>query len=206
MRKTANRIPASDLPGIITKPDEPVSLEMMEQAIANGAIGEKYMTRRLKEVVSKLYKPITPLTRQVFALSQVEAEQLPRLSTVAIISITSPKRPSANLDGFAHVLRLSFADVNFLSPELSLRAREKVPDAFTATQAQQIQEFVEGLPEDIVSIVVHCGAGQSRSCGIALGLHRLYGYQIEMERMENANPSVVKVLTVSKRPVKKSGK
>lgn len=150
------------------------------------------MTPRLRTVIDALYRPIPG--RRVFALSRVEAEKLPRLSTVAVISITAPERPLACLDGFTNLLRLSFADVDHLAPDLSARAREKIPKAFTADQAKNVLSFVEGLPPDILSIVVHCEGGQSRSCAVAAVLHELYGYPVEPERLLRANPSVIAML------------
>lgn len=85
-----------------------------------------------------------------------DAEKLPLLPSVAVISITAPERPPANLGSFAHVLRLSFADVDFLNPHLSGRAQEKLVHAFTDVQAQAVRSFVEALPDAIKSVVVHC--------------------------------------------------
>lgn len=152
------------------------------------------MVQRLQEVVGKLYKPPADGTRQVFALSRGDAEKLPRLPSIAVISVTAPERPPASLDGFAHLLRLSFADVDFLSLSLSKKARGKLVHAFTAEQAQAIRSFVEALPGEVVSVVVHCEGGYSRSCGIALALHRLYDYRAEIEHLSQANPSVVRTL------------
>ncbi|ABM39968.1 hypothetical protein [Polaromonas naphthalenivorans] len=150
------------------------------------------MTSRLKAVIDELYRPAQ--RRKVFALSRAEAESLPRLPTTAVISITAPERPPANLDGFEHLLRLSFADVDHLGIELSARAREKVSKAFTVDQAEQVLSFVTGLPPGILSIVAHCEGGYSRSCAVAYVLNELYGYTVEFERLQNANPSVVKML------------
>ncbi|AIV91581.1 hypothetical protein Y023_325 [Burkholderia pseudomallei A79D] len=153
------------------------------------------MVHRLQEIVGKLYKPPADGSRQVFALSRGDAEKVPRLPSIAVISVTAPERPPASLDGFAYLLRLSFEDVDFLSPNLSKKLRGKLIHAFTAEQAQAIHSFVEALPMEIVSVVVHCEGGYSRSCAIALALHRLYGYQAEIERLSQANPSVVRVMT-----------
>jgi len=150
------------------------------------------MTQRLKAVIDELYRPAQ--RRKVFALSRAEAESLPRLPTTAVISITAPERPSANLDGFEHLLRLSFADVDHLGTELSARARDKVSRPFTAEQAKQVLSFVTGLPPGILSIVAHCEGGYSRSCAVAYMLNELYGYTVELERLRNANPSVIKML------------
>ncbi|KUY86208.1 hypothetical protein [Burkholderia sp. RF4-BP95] len=152
------------------------------------------MVQRLQEVVGKLYKPPANGSRQVFALPRGDAEKLPRLPSIAVISVTAPERPLASLDGFAHLLRLSFADVDFLSPNLSNKSRGKLAHAFTAEQAQAIHSFVGALPTDVVSVVVHCEGGYSRSCAIALALHRLYGYRAEIDHLSQANPSVVRMM------------
>ncbi|AZQ50024.1 hypothetical protein [Burkholderia cenocepacia] len=152
------------------------------------------MTQRLRDVVGKLYKPMANGMRQVFALSRGDAEKLPRLPSIAVISVTAPERPPASLDGFAHLLRLSFADVDFLSPNLSNKSRGKLAQAFTAEQAQAIQSFVEGLPMEVLSVVVHCEGGYSRSCAIALALHRQYGYRAEIKHLSHANPSIVRMM------------
>ncbi|WP_318036385.1 hypothetical protein [Cupriavidus pinatubonensis] len=149
---------------------------------------------RLQDIVSKLYR--SPVgVRQVFALSRDDAERLPRLSSIAVISITAPERQEAQLEGFTHVLRLSFADVDFTNPNLSEKNKKRLVYAFTAEQARAVRQFVDCLPANITSVVVHCEGGFSRSCAIALGLHHLYGYRVEHERLTHANPSVFQVLT-----------
>lgn len=163
------------------------------------------MSPRLKSVVSRLYHPALANGRQVFALSRGDAEQLPRLETMAVISITAPERPPANLDGFSSLLRLQFADVDFQQAELSRRAKEKLADAFSPAQAALILNFVEHLPASVHTIIVHCEGGYSRSTAVALGLHRLYGYQVEMDRLTQANPSVVATLTAGPDVPKRRG-
>ncbi|WP_342320233.1 hypothetical protein [Burkholderia pseudomallei] len=152
------------------------------------------MTQRLQDVVAKLYKPPADGSRQVFALPRADAEKLPRLPSIAVISVTAPERAPASLNGFAHLLRLSFADVDFLNPSLSKKTRDKLAHAFTLEQAQSIRSFVEALPIEIISVVVHCEGGYSRSCAIALALHRLYGYQAEIKHLSHANPSIVRIM------------
>ena len=150
------------------------------------------MTPRLKAVIDELYRP--GQHRKVFALSRSEAESSPRLPTMAVISITAPVKPPASLDGFEHLLRVSFADVDHLSANLSTRGREKLPHAFNLSQAEQILSFVDALPPSVLSLVVHCEGGYSRSCAVAFVLQELHGYAAELERLQNANPSVIKVL------------
>ncbi|WP_459571795.1 hypothetical protein [Cupriavidus sp. 8B] len=148
----------------------------------------------MKEAIDKLYKPPRDGARQVLAVSRSVAENLPRLESVAVISVTAPGRPLASLDGFTQVLRLSFADVDFMNPELSARAKEKLADAFRPEHADEIRGFAEGLPSGVVTVVVHCEGGYSRSCAIALGLHRLYGYQTDIRQLEQANQSVLSLM------------
>lgn len=152
------------------------------------------VTQRLQDILGKLYRPPVDGRRQVFALSRADAERLPELASIAVISVTAPERSPANIPGFSHVLRLSFADVDFLNPDLSARAKEKLPHAFTAAHGSAIRTFVETLPAEIASVVVHCEGGYSRSCAIAIALHRLYGYHAELPHLSQANPSIVRVL------------
>ncbi|SOZ36203.1 conserved hypothetical protein [Cupriavidus neocaledonicus] len=162
------------------------------------------MTLRLKGVIAALYRRPDDGIRQVFALSRDEAERLPRLPWVAIISIIAPGRHPANVDGFEHVVRASFADVDFLSPNLSQRARASLGEAFTVEQAQVIRRFVESLPSDVTSVVIHCEGGYSRSCAVALALHRLYGYHVVLRRLAQTNPSVVILMMGEGRPQRKT--
>lgn len=154
------------------------------------------MSQRLREVITSLYRPRAGGERQVFALSRADAEKLPRLPSIAVISITAPERTQASLDGFTQLLRLSFADVDFLAPDLSERAKARRGSAFTSEHAATIRSFVESLPDEILSVVVHCEGGYSRSCAVALSLHRIYGYHVELQQLAHANPSIVRVMTL----------
>lgn len=153
------------------------------------------MPQRLQDILGKLYRPPADGARQVFALSRSGAERLPPLPSIAVISLTAPERPPANIGRFIHALRLSFADVDFLNPDLSDKARGKLAHAFTEEHGRAIRSFVEALPGDISSVVVHCEGGFSRSCAVAIALHRLYGYQAELRHFSKANPSIVRVMT-----------
>lgn len=150
------------------------------------------MSRRLKSVINHLYK--SGQTRMVFALSRAEAERLPAFSHVAVISITAPNLPLATLADFEHLLRMSFADVDHLSANLSAKAKGKMPNAFTPANAAEVIEFVEDLPQRITVVVAHCEGGYSRSCAIAQFLHERFGYSAELDRLTKANRSVIKLL------------
>lgn len=160
------------------------------------------MKQHLCEVISALHRPPANGVRRAFALSRAEAERLPSLPTFAIISITTPGRPPAALNDVAHLLRLSFEDVDFLNSELSSRARVKLSDAFTAKQAAEVRQFAESLPDAVHTVVIHCEGGYSRSCAIALAFHRLYGYEVENHRLLEANPSILSLMMSKVPPVK----
>ena len=155
------------------------------------------MGQTLKEVIDLLYKP-PPGARQAIAVSRRVAEQLPPLSTVAMISITAPERAPAEVHGFIQLLRLSFADVDFLNAQISARAKAKIKDGFTPQQAKEIHAFVQALAPEIRSVVVHCEGGYSRSSGVVLALHNIYGFTVSLSSLSQANRSVVTTMDVSK--------
>lgn len=152
----------------------------------------------LAHVISKLYRPSS--SRHVFALSRADAERLPLVPNTAIISITTPANGPAILREFEHLIRLSFEDVDLLSPELSDRAKAKLERSFTTHHAQLILDFVTDLPNEIRTIVVHCEGGFSRSCAVASALHKLFGYTVEQQRLSQANRSVIAVLLETAHP------
>ncbi|MFV8580997.1 hypothetical protein ACNRBH_17885 [Ralstonia pseudosolanacearum] len=102
------------------------------------------MTQRLQDILGKLYR-----THRVFALFRSDTERLPLLPSIAVISITAPARSPTHIGDFAHVLRLSFSDVDFLNSNLSEKARSKFAHVFTEEHGQAIRSFVEELPGDI---------------------------------------------------------
>jgi hypothetical protein len=63
-----------------------------------------------------------------------------------MISSTAPEKGPTRLPEYEHFLRLGFADVDFLSNDLSSRAAEKLPAAMTHTDAENILHFVQALP------------------------------------------------------------
>lgn len=148
------------------------------------------MSNRVKDVIAKLYRPPAQ-GRQVFALSRADAERITLVSGVAMISIIAPGKEPAQVPPYEHLLRLSFADVDFLADDLSARAAEKLSAAMTKKDAEEILAFVAALPESVHTLLVHCEGGFSRSCGVVKALKQLYGYVVEEERLAQANRSVV---------------
>lgn len=144
-------------------------------------------------VISHLYRP-PAVGRQVFALPRGEAERLPLIAGVAVISITAPEKPPAQLRDFDQVLRLSFADVDFNSQDITPRAKAKMPNAFTRTDAAHIISFLTNLPATIHSIVVHCEGGYSRSCAVALFIHQQFAAATDVARLSEHNKSILTLL------------
>lgn len=157
------------------------------------------MSRRLHAALAQLYRPSDGRPRTVVALCRRDAEKLPPLQTTAVISITAPGRPPAVLREFGRLLRLSFEDVDFLATNLSERAASRVEHCFTAQDALTIWRFVDDLPAEIHSIVIHCEGGHSRSCAIALALHDCYGLTADPQQLTKANPSIYKLMLTTKR-------
>jgi predicted protein tyrosine phosphatase len=151
------------------------------------------MSKRTGEIISKIYRhPVEG--RQVLTASIAEAEALPLLPGVAVISIVAPGRSPANLPAYQNQLRLNFADVDFLDKNLTARAKAKLNAAMTSSQAREVHTFIQELPPAIHTVLVHCQGGFSRSPGVAAALNAVYGYSIEPERLKEANKSVTQLL------------
>ena len=105
--------------------------------------------------------------RQVNFVSREHAESLTGNPGMAVISITDPGTPDANLCAeFKDVLRLSFYDAQPADEYLPA----PMPGMFDHFMARQIGNFVQELrsdPNDI-SVMVHCEYGVSRSAAVAL--------------------------------------
>ena len=105
--------------------------------------------------------------RQVNFVSREHAESLTGNPGTAVISITDPGTPDANLCAeFKDVLRLSFYDAQPADEYLPA----PMPGMFDHLMARQIGNFVQELrsdPNDI-SVMVHCEYGVSRSAAVAL--------------------------------------
>ena len=110
--------------------------------------------------------------RQVNFVSREHAESLTGNPGMAVISITDPGTPDANLCAeFKDVLRLSFYDAQPADEYLPA----PMPGMFDHLMARQIGNFVQELrsdPNDI-SVMVHCEYGVSRSAAVALFVEAL---------------------------------
>ncbi len=115
--------------------------------------------------------------KQVFFASRQMAESLNGRPDIAVISITDPGTPEAQLcTSFHSILRLQFFD--------AVPADEYLPaphGLFERPMARQVSEFVQtlGTGPMPISVLVHCEYGISRSAAIALFVEAWSGAPLE---------------------------
>ena len=126
---------------------------------------------------------------QIIFTDRKSAESEPARPNWAVISISEPPQPEAALQsGWHSVLRLEFHDVEaweYLDVESVIR--------FSEADAAKILHFVEGLPDDLKGILVHCRAGISRSAAVAKWISEAHGLPFN-ERYGAYNYTVLSVL------------
>jgi predicted protein tyrosine phosphatase len=112
-------------------------------------------------------------------LSREAAERYGPRGVEVCISIGDPGAEPAQLSrAFVAVLRLAFNDI--------VAAQTADDVLFAAQHAGDVLRFVEQWPH-VERIVVHCGAGVSRSPGVALGLCDAFGWPVA--ELEGAFPA-----------------
>jgi len=126
-----------------------------------------------------------------------EAEPDP---SVAVISITNYKDPSANLKpGWLAVLRVQFDDIDpgrNISPFLKADMLS-VYRPMTEEQAEEILGFADvmvGSFNEATGILVHCEMGVSRSAAVAKFLRERYGLPEDEPDERFHNPHVYRLL------------
>lgn len=127
-------------------------------------------------------------------MSRRSAEKIPPLPSIGVISITAAERGPANLASSPTLLRLSFADVDFLKSDLSIRKKYKLDSAFNQQHAGQICDFVESLPAEIFSVAVHCKGGYSGSTAVVQALHDIYEFQVDADTLKQEKSSNLSIL------------
>lgn len=104
---------------------------------------------------------------RLLVLSHRNAEAARWKEGTAVISIVTPGDREAELDANNEgVLRLSFDDTHSRGP---------ADTPFSAEQAREVLDFALAHAHCDV-IAIHCGAGLSRSAGVALALADLFGW------------------------------
>lgn len=98
--------------------------------------------------------------QKVHFMSRANAEKMPGHQQVAVIAIGDPSsEPSLLADTFGAVHRLEFNDVDTNEQNLYV--------LFDKSLANDIWEFVDTLPSEVDTLVVHCHLGVSRSAAVA---------------------------------------
>lgn len=106
----------------------------------------------------------------VFCPEEIAAGMSPSRD-MAVISITNPGDVAKLRDGWGAVLRVAFADAAYDEQDIRYLGRlwrvssRGFPEK---RHAIAIQEFIGALDPAITRLVVHCGAGQSRSAAVAM--------------------------------------
>ncbi|HKJ71795.1 MAG TPA: hypothetical protein VKA55_08605 [Gammaproteobacteria bacterium] len=136
---------------------------------------------------------------RVTVMDLEEAAGLPADAETAVISVTDPGVRAPLADGFAHVLRLQFHDVDDAMLEALARlarAPGEEPEPFRAEQARRLVAWAEALaaaPEPL-RVAVHCHAGVSRSPAIAWFLNGVYGADLRWRPHFAPNRRVLRLL------------
>lgn len=127
------------------------------------------------------------MLNSVVFISRAQAEALTGNAEWAVISISEPGEPQANLCSKWHsVLRLSFHDVDVeASDQFTL---------FTLEQAKEVLQFTANLPDTVAGVVVHCHAGVSRSAAVAKAVAEWYALPFP-EAYSIYNKQVYRLLT-----------
>ncbi|RSE57630.1 hypothetical protein EGT81_19535 [Alcaligenes faecalis] len=133
----------------------------------------------------------------VYFLSQQEAERLAPVSSAAMISITDPDKPLAQLGQWDYLLRESFYDGGY-SRETIHTMKETFPFKYASyidsEQAHRLVAFLDCLiQQGVREIYVHCYYGRSRSGAVAMFLRDKYGFTPNKE-IDRPNRTVYKML------------
>lgn len=111
---------------------------------------------------------------KIYAIPRKLAEEIVFDSKTAVISITAPGYPNANIKDTNKILRLSFHDVWPMNiPKQQIKKIYGDIKLFSEKEADEIFRFVL-KNKDVEKIVVHCEQGYSRSSAVAAALCELY--------------------------------
>ncbi len=108
--------------------------------------------------------------RSVSFTSQFLAERLDPLPHAAMISIANPGETVKLRDGWGSLLRVGVADSSYDEGTIGFFGRMWWVSSYgfpAKEHALAIREFLDGLSSDTDTLIVHCGAGVSRSAAVA---------------------------------------
>jgi predicted protein tyrosine phosphatase len=118
------------------------------------------------------------MLNEVAFLSQA---QIGRISGQANTLVVSIRDPGVTVDlnpGFRDVLPLEFDDIDPLSDQLP---EGTIVQPFTANHAHALEAWLEPYVKAMAryTLLVHCGAGVSRSAAIAWWVHKTFGAALQ---------------------------
>lgn len=116
--------------------------------------------------------------RSVNFISEATAIGLMPLPATAVISITNPGDVAPLQNGWKQLLRVAVADASYDETTIESYGRmwRLSSGGFpTKEHAETIRTFLDNLPPEIETLIVHCGAGVSRSGAVAKYVARRYG-------------------------------
>lgn len=115
----------------------------------------------------------------------------------AMISITNPGDVAPLRPGWSLLLRVAMADAGYDESTIASHGRmwplssKGFPEK---RHALQIHRFLDDLPPDIECLVVHCGAGVSRSGAVAKYAAERYGQPFESAAGGEPNETLYRLL------------
>lgn len=131
-----------------------------------------------------------------FVAEEVAVRMMPS-KAMAVISITNPGDHAPLKLGWGAMLRTSFADAQY-NEESILFAEKLWPISskgfMTKAHAITIREFIASLDSSISVLIVHCGAGVSRSAAVAHYAAQHFGTDLDGD-MSKLNTTVLRLLT-----------
>jgi predicted protein tyrosine phosphatase len=108
--------------------------------------------------------------KSVSFISQFLAERLDPLPNAAMISIANPGETVTLREGWASLLRVGVADSSYDEETIGFFGRMWWVSSYgfpAKVHALAIREFLDGLSSASDTLIVHCGAGVSRSAAVA---------------------------------------
>lgn len=116
--------------------------------------------------------------RSINFISEATAIGLKPLPATAMISITNPRETAPLVEGWEQLLRVGVADASYDERTIESYGRmwHLSSRGFpTKAHALAIRAFLDQLPPGIESLIIHCGAGVSRSGAVAKYASARYG-------------------------------
>jgi hypothetical protein len=121
------------------------------------------------------------MSRNVYFLSQLEAERLIPIPGAAMISITDPDKLPAPIYGWDSIYRDAFYDGGYSETTIMTMKssfEQNYASYIDSNQAARLVDHIEHLVScGVNEIYVHCYFGESRSAAVALFLCNKYGFK-----------------------------